>query len=103
MPLDYVYPKFERLDYVPYEEEREQHFVLMQDAIAVSERKLDKWEKEKEQHENYYSANMKTRIGIFFLYVFSYLQFLAMLPIKLILFCKINFRHVICKIALSKW
>lgn len=67
--LDYLHPKFEPLDYVPYEEEREQHFLLMQDAVAVSERKLHKWEEEKEQHEKYYSANLKTRITMFILYM----------------------------------
>lgn len=36
---------------------------------AVSERNLHKWEEEKAQYEKYYSANMKTRIGMFTLYV----------------------------------
>ncbi|MFD0768601.1 site-2 protease family protein [Bacillus sp. CGMCC 1.60114] len=67
--LDYLYPKFEPLDYVPYEEEREPYLLLMQDAVAVSERKLHKWEEEKEQYETYYSANMKTRISMFILYM----------------------------------
>ncbi|WP_242217182.1 hypothetical protein [Bacillus cereus group sp. BfR-BA-01380] len=69
MALDYLHPKFEPLDYVPYEEEREQYLLLMQEVIAVSERNLHKWEEEKEQHEKYYSANMKTHISIFILYV----------------------------------
>ncbi|MDC2866001.1 hypothetical protein [Bacillus sp. BP-3] len=48
----------------------------------MSERKLHKWEEDKEQHEKYYSTNMKIRISMFILYmlllaVFGYASYQA--------------------------
>ncbi|EOW9526712.1 site-2 protease family protein [Bacillus cytotoxicus] len=67
--LEYILPKFESLDYVPYEEEKEEHTNRMKEAIALLERKGEQWEKEKQQQEEYYNVDAKTRWIVFGCYI----------------------------------
>ncbi len=62
-------PKFEALDYVPYEEEKEEHTNRMKEAIALLETKGNQWEKEKKQQEEYYKVDAKTRWIVFGCYI----------------------------------
>ena len=52
-------PKFEPLDYVPYEDEKDEYTIHIREAFEASERKLNEWKTEKEQQENYYKVDAK--------------------------------------------
>lgn len=67
--LEYVLPKFEPLDYVPYEDEKEEYFIRIREALEVSERKMNEWEKEKKQQEDYYKVDAKIRWTVFACYI----------------------------------
>ncbi|MBC6975622.1 site-2 protease family protein [Bacillus sp. Xin] len=67
--LEYVLPKFEPLDYVPYEDEKEEYFIRIREALEVSERKMNEWGKEKKQQEDYYKVDAKTRWTVFAYYI----------------------------------
>ncbi|CAM4110981.1 membrane protein [Bacillus manliponensis] len=73
--LEYILPRFMPFDFVPYEDEKEEYLLRMQDALEVSEKKIAEWEVEKDKHERYYNADMKTRIVVFI----AYLALLAVL------------------------
>ena len=45
--LEYLLPKFEPLDYVPYEDEKDEYTIHIREAFEASERKLNKWKIEK--------------------------------------------------------
>ena len=67
--LEYLLPKFEPLDYVPYEDEKETHTIHIREAFEMSERKLEEWDAEKRQQENYYKSGYKNEMdGICLLY-----------------------------------
>ncbi|MDM5187737.1 site-2 protease family protein [Bacillus sp. DX4.1] len=67
--LEYLLPKFEPLDYVPYEEEKEEQLMRIKEALEVSERKVQEWDKEKKQQEDYYKADAKARWTVFACYI----------------------------------
>ncbi|WP_369900425.1 site-2 protease family protein [Bacillus manliponensis] len=67
--LEYILPRFMPFDFVPYEDEKEEYLLRMQGAFGVSEKKIAEWEVEKDKHERYYNANMKTRIIVFIAYL----------------------------------
>ncbi|HDR7783617.1 site-2 protease family protein [Bacillus wiedmannii] len=67
--LEHLLPKFEPLDYVPYEDEKETHTIHIREAFEMSERKLQEWETEKRQQENYYKVDMKTKWTVFACYI----------------------------------
>lgn len=67
--LEYLLPKFEQFDYVPYEDEKEEHLLGIKEALEVSERKMNEWKKEKKQQEDYYKVDAKTRWIVFVCYM----------------------------------
>ncbi|HDR7776721.1 TPA: site-2 protease family protein [Bacillus tropicus] len=67
--LEYLLPKFEPLDYVPYEDEKEIHTIHIREAFEMSERKLQEWDAEKRQQENYYKVDTKTKWTVFACYI----------------------------------
>ncbi|EEL51479.1 MULTISPECIES: site-2 protease family protein [Bacillus cereus group] len=67
--IEYILKKFEPLDYVPYEDEKEEHTIRITEALEVSERKMNKWEKEKQQQEDYYKIDTKTKWTVFVCYI----------------------------------
>ena len=67
--LEYLLPKFEPLDYVPYEDEKETHTIHRREAFEMSERKLQEWDAEKRQQENYYKVDTKTKWTVFACYI----------------------------------
>ena len=40
-------PKFEPLDYVPYEDEKDEYTIYIREAFEASERKLNEWKTER--------------------------------------------------------
>lgn len=67
--LEYLLPKFEPLDYVPYEDEKDEYTIHIREAFEASERKLNEWKTEKEQQENYYKVDTKTKWTVFACYI----------------------------------
>ncbi|KFN03475.1 site-2 protease family protein [Bacillus clarus] len=67
--LEYVLPKFEPLDYIPYEDEKDEHVLRIREALEVSGRKLREWEIEKKQQEDYYKVDTKTKWTVFAGYI----------------------------------
>ena len=67
--LEYLLPKFEPLDYVPYEDEKDEYTIHIREAFEASERKLNEWKTEKEQQENYYKVDAKTKWTVFACYI----------------------------------
>ncbi|MED2516125.1 site-2 protease family protein, partial [Bacillus thuringiensis] len=67
--LEYLLPKFEPLDYVPYEDEIDEYTIHIREAFEASERKLNEWKTEKEQQENYYKVDTKTKWTVFACYI----------------------------------
>jgi len=67
--LEHLLPKFEPLDYVPYEDEKDEYTIYIREAFEVAERRLNEWEKEKVQKENYYKVDAKTKWTVFACYI----------------------------------